>query len=132
MLLQNFIRRRLTKFCSALVRVKYSRSPLLHSRRQARSLWLEIRPSKRSWRMRCGYCVARPELIRLMRSQQTWDSVNIMALVAASASLQDTAQVEQGRRRNSEVKKFVYSELDKLGFNYIPSQANFMMIDLRR
>ena len=67
-----------------------------------------------------------------MRSQQTWDSVNIMALVAASASLRDAAQVEQGRRRNTEVKKFVYSELDKLGFKYIPSHANFMMIDLRR
>jgi histidinol-phosphate aminotransferase len=40
--------------------------------------------------------------------------------------------VEQGRRRNSEVKKFVYSELDKLGFKWIPSHANFLMIDLRR
>jgi histidinol-phosphate aminotransferase len=82
--------------------------------------------------LRCGYCIARPELIQRMRSQQTWDSVNIMALVAASASLQDTEQVEQGRRRNSEVKKFVYSELDKLGFKWIPSHANFLMIDLRR
>jgi histidinol-phosphate aminotransferase len=82
--------------------------------------------------LRCGYCVARPELIQRMRSQQTWDSLNIMALVAASASLQDTEQVEQGRRRNSEVKKFVYSELDRLGFKWIPSHANFLMIDLRR
>jgi histidinol-phosphate aminotransferase len=82
--------------------------------------------------LRCGYCVARPELIQRMRSQQSWDSVNIMALVAASASLQDTEQVEQGRRRNSEVKKFVYSELDKLGFKWIPSHANFLMIDVRR
>jgi histidinol-phosphate aminotransferase len=82
--------------------------------------------------LRCGYCIARSELIQRMRSQQTWDSVNIMALVAASASLQDTEQVEQGRRRNSEVKKLVYSELDKLGFKWIPSHANFLMIDLRR
>ncbi|MFN2515666.1 MAG: histidinol-phosphate transaminase [Pyrinomonadaceae bacterium] len=82
--------------------------------------------------LRCGYCVARPELVQRMRAQQTWDSVNIMALVAASASLQDVQQVEQGRRRNSEVKKQVYSELDKLGFKYIPSHANFLMIDLRR
>ena len=82
--------------------------------------------------LRCGYCIARPALIQRMKSQQTWDSVNIMALVAASASLQDTEQVEQGRRRNSEVKKFVYSELERLGFKWIPSQANFLMIDLRR
>jgi histidinol-phosphate aminotransferase len=82
--------------------------------------------------LRCGYCVARPELVQRMRAQQAWDSVNIMALVAASASLQDAEQVEQGRRRNSEVKKQIYSELDKLGFKYIPSHANFLMIDLRR
>jgi histidinol-phosphate aminotransferase len=82
--------------------------------------------------LRCGYCIARPELIQRMRSQQTWDSVNIMALVAASASLEDKEQVEQGRRRNSEVKKFVYAELDKLSFKWIPSHANFLMIDLRR
>jgi histidinol-phosphate aminotransferase len=82
--------------------------------------------------LRCGYCIARPELIQRMRSQQTWDSVNIMALVAALASLQDTEQVEQGRRRNSDVKKFVYSELDRLGFKWIPSHANFLMINVRR
>ena len=82
--------------------------------------------------LRCGYSVARPELIQRMRSQQTQDSVNIMALTAALASLQDQEQVEQGRRRNNDVKKFVYAELDKLRFKYIPSHANFMMIDLRR
>ena len=82
--------------------------------------------------LRCGYCVARPELIQRMRAQQAFDSVNIMAMVAAIASLQDGAQVEQGRRRNGEVKNYVYSELDKAGYKYIPSHANFMMIDLRR
>jgi histidinol-phosphate aminotransferase len=82
--------------------------------------------------LRCGYCVARPELIQRMRGQQTWDSVNIMALVAAIASLQDAAQVEQGHRRNAEVKKFIYAELDRMGLKYIPSHANFLMINLRR
>jgi histidinol-phosphate aminotransferase len=82
--------------------------------------------------LRCGYSVARPELIERMRAQQTWDSVNIMAMVAAIASLQDAEQVEQGRRHNTEVKNYVYSELDKSGYKYIPSHANFMMMDLRR
>ena len=55
--------------------------------------------------LRCGYGVAQQELIWRMRSQQAWNNLNIMALVAASASLQDTAQVEQGRRLNSEVQE---------------------------
>lgn len=82
--------------------------------------------------LRCGYCVARPENIQLMRAQQAWDSVNIMAIVAALASLKDNDHLEQGRSSNTEVKKYVRGELDKLGLHYIPSQANFMMIDLRR
>jgi len=82
--------------------------------------------------LRCGYAVAQPALIRTMRTRRTMDSVNIMALVAANASLADAAHVADGRGRNSAVKKFVCSELEKSGFSYIPSHANFMMIDLRR
>jgi histidinol-phosphate aminotransferase len=67
-----------------------------------------------------------------MRAQQSWDSVSIMAIVAALASLQDNAQVQNGRKNNSDVRKHVCGELDKLKFTYIPSQANFMMIDMRR
>jgi len=82
--------------------------------------------------LRCGYCVTQTANIRRMRTHQVFDSVNIMALVAALASLKDADQVTRGRRLNSEVKKSVCAELDTLGYHYIPSQANFMMIDLRR
>jgi histidinol-phosphate aminotransferase len=82
--------------------------------------------------LRCGYCVAQPDKIELMRTQQSWDSISIMAIVAARASLDDAAQVSNGLKYNSEVRKYVCSELDKLKFTYIPSQANFMMIDMRR
>ena len=82
--------------------------------------------------LRCGYCVTQRANIERMRTQQTWDSVNIMALVAALASLKDADQVTRGRKLNSDVKKSVCAELDGLGYHYIPSHANFMMIDLRR
>jgi histidinol-phosphate aminotransferase len=55
-----------------------------------------------------------------------------MALVAALASLKDPDHVSRGRTLNTEVKKTVCAELDTLGYRYIPSHANFMMIDLRR
>ena len=82
--------------------------------------------------LRCGYCVTQHGNIAAMRSHQIFDSVNIMALVAALASLKDPDHVNRGRTLNSEVKKKVCSELDTLGYHYIPSHANFMMIDLRR
>ena len=82
--------------------------------------------------LRCGYCVTQRGNITSMRSHQVWDSVNIMALVAALASLKDPDHVSRGRALNTEVKKSVSAELDTLGYRYIPSHANFMMIDLRR
>jgi histidinol-phosphate aminotransferase len=81
--------------------------------------------------LRCGYCVAQPETIQRLRPHQVWDSVNIMALAAANASLNDADQLAKGRRMNTETKTFVIRQLDGLGFKYIPSQANFMMIDMR-
>ena len=82
--------------------------------------------------LRCGYCITQRANISRMRTHQIFDSVNIMALVAALASVKDTDHVARGRKLNSEVKKSVCTELDALGYRYIPSHANFMMIDLRR
>ena len=82
--------------------------------------------------LRCGYCVAQKETIERMRAHQMWDSVNIMALAAAIANLNDSNQVPNGRRLIGEAKAFTISELDKLGYKSIPSQANFIMIDVKR
>ena len=82
--------------------------------------------------LRCGYCVAQKETIGRIRPHQMWDSVNCMALAAAIASLNDPEQVANGKRLNSEAKTFVTDELDKMGYEQIPSQANFFMFDAKR
>ncbi|HXY60017.1 MAG TPA: aminotransferase class I/II-fold pyridoxal phosphate-dependent enzyme, partial [Chthoniobacterales bacterium] len=82
--------------------------------------------------LRCGYCVAQPETIKKMHGFQMWDSVNVMALSAASASLDDADQVTNGRKMNSDAKKWTLAELDKLGCKAIPSQANFIMFDCKK
>jgi len=82
--------------------------------------------------LRCGYCVAQAETIQRLRPHQVWDSVNVMALAAANASLNDTDHLIMGRRLNTETKRFVRGELDAMRYQQIPSQANFIMIDVRR
>src|SRR6266567_148382 len=82
--------------------------------------------------LRCGYCIAQPETIQRMRPHLTWDSVNIMALAASIASLNDPDQVPNGRRMNNQTKQFVSDEIKQLGYEHIPSQANFIMIDMKR
>jgi histidinol-phosphate aminotransferase len=82
--------------------------------------------------LRCGYCIAQKQTIDRMRARQMWDSVNIMALAAASASLDDPDHVPNGQRLNKEARAFTVGELEKLGYKTIPSQANFIMFDCKR
>ena len=82
--------------------------------------------------LRCGYCVAQKKAIDRIRPYQMWDSVNIMALVAATASLDDADQVPNGQRLNNDAREFTINALDKLGYETIPSQANFIMFDCKR
>jgi histidinol-phosphate aminotransferase len=82
--------------------------------------------------LRCGYCVAQKETIDRMRRNQMWDSVNCMALAAATASLDDPDHVLNHQRLTHEAKTFVTSELAKMGYEQIPSQANFIMFDCKR
>ncbi len=82
--------------------------------------------------LRCGYCVAQKETVERMRRNQMWDSVNCMALAAATASLDDPDHVPNGQRLNHDAKAFVTSELDKMGYKQIPSQANFIMFDCKK
>ena len=82
--------------------------------------------------LRCGYCVAQKETIDRLRRNQMWDSVNCMALAAATASLDDLDHVQNHQRLTREAKTFVTGELGKMGYQQIPSQANFIMFDCKR
>jgi histidinol-phosphate aminotransferase len=82
--------------------------------------------------LRSGYCVAQKEAVERMRRNQMWDSVNCMALAAATASLDDPDQVTNGQRSTKKAKQFTISELDKMGYKQIPSQANFIMFDCKK
>jgi histidinol-phosphate aminotransferase len=82
--------------------------------------------------LRCGYCVAQEPMIQKLSAQRAWDTVNIMALVAARASLTDQKHVADHRRRNSETKAWLRQNVEQLGYRMLPSEANFVMIDVKR
>ena len=82
--------------------------------------------------IRCGYAIAQPSLIRRMNQQKAWDSMNVVALAGAQASLLDTAHVVEGRKRNSQTRDEVVNAVKQMGYEVVPSQANFIMINLRR
>ncbi|MEA2166212.1 MAG: histidinol-phosphate aminotransferase [Thermoanaerobaculia bacterium] len=81
--------------------------------------------------LRCGYAISSRETIKQLAAQQAWDSINIMAIAAAQASLGDAHHVVEGRKRNAATRADVVASLKKLGFEIIPSEANFIMIHVR-
>jgi histidinol-phosphate aminotransferase len=82
--------------------------------------------------LRCGYAVAQTATIAKLRVHQAFDSVGILPLVAALASLRDADHLLRCHRLNREVKTTTCAELDRLGYRYLPSAANFLMIDVRQ
>ena len=82
--------------------------------------------------LRLGYAVAQHPLLEKMNAQQQWDSINIMAIAAGRASVGDVDHVRTGKERNLATRKMVTDELAKSGFRTLPSQTNFIMIDMGR
>jgi histidinol-phosphate aminotransferase len=82
--------------------------------------------------LRCGYAISSRETIRTLAAQQAWDSINVMALAAALASVDDTHHVAEGYMRNRATRASVVASLKKRGYDIIPSETNFIMIDVRR
>ena len=82
--------------------------------------------------LRCGYAISSKETIHTLATQQAWDSINVIAIAAAQASLIDPNHVAEGQKRNAATKANVVASLKKLGYEIVPSETNFIMIDVRR
>src|SRR2546423_723415 len=78
------------------------------------------------------YAKANRDTIKKLDAQKSWDTMNVMALVAARASLADGGFVGNGRKRNAETRAHVVERLGAMGYKVIPSETNFVMIDIRR
>ncbi len=81
--------------------------------------------------IRIGYGIAKPELIGYLRQVASPFPANRLAQVAASASLDDEEHRRKVLKSNQEGKKYLYKELKELGLFYLPTEANFIFIDLK-
>lgn len=82
--------------------------------------------------LRMGYAVGRGDLISRMSAYKIWLNTNTLTVAAALASLEDKEFVNRNRRLNADTRQFVEQQVTKMGLGYIPSQANFLMVDLKR
>jgi len=80
--------------------------------------------------LRIGYGVAGKEIIDILNRVRSPFNVNFLAQVAAIASLTDQEQVRRSRQLIREEKKFLYSHLRKLELFFVPTEANFILIEV--
>jgi histidinol-phosphate aminotransferase len=78
--------------------------------------------------LRLGFAIAHPTLIQTLMKLFLPFSVGMLSQVAALASLGDESRLDEIRRINEEGKKYFYRELEALGIEFVPTEANFILV----
>ena len=80
--------------------------------------------------LRVGVALGSPDLIEALRSVRAPFSVNAVGLAATQAALSDPAWRAMSIARVREQRARLELELDALGVEYLPSQANFVLVHI--
>lgn len=81
--------------------------------------------------MRVGYGIAAKEIVDEVNKVREPFNVNSLALAAATAALQDREYLKKSVEYNRVERQYLYQELTKLGLAVPPSQANFLLVDVK-
>ena len=80
---------------------------------------------------RVGYCVSKENFIDAIRRVRPPFSVNRFAQIAAVSAFDDKEHIEKTRATTDSGKKFLYDIFEKMSVFYIPSETNFVTIDVK-
>lgn len=81
---------------------------------------------------RVGYCIAKEEFIKAIHRVSPPFSVNRFAQIGAAAAIDDKDHVKKTLEINEWGKKYLYENFEDMSIFYIPSETNFVTIDLKR
>jgi histidinol-phosphate/aromatic aminotransferase/cobyric acid decarboxylase-like protein len=81
--------------------------------------------------MRLGYAIAAPPMIKRLKAYAS-SSVNAMVKWGGAAALKDAAHDATVKRDTIALRQKTITAVKTLGFDSIPSQANFFMIHIKR
>ena len=82
--------------------------------------------------LRVGYGVAEADAVALMNRIRQPFNVNSLAQAGALAALEDESHVLECVRMIEAGRHFLYDEFKTLGVQYVPSRANFILVDVGR
>ncbi len=81
--------------------------------------------------IRVGYIAAQPEFLEsINKITRGGMGISYTSIFAASASLDDKDFQGNTRKLNHEAKTYLYENLDKMGYKYIPSYTNFVLFPI--
>ncbi len=78
--------------------------------------------------LRVGYGIGDPSIVKYLNRLRQPFNVNMVAQNAALAALGDKEHIRKSLRVNREGKKFLYAQLAKHGIEYLPTEANFILL----
>jgi histidinol-phosphate aminotransferase len=81
--------------------------------------------------VRCGFAVGRPDLLKKLQTYGM-NSLPIMAVSAATASLQNKEIIAQRKKINADIRNDVFEWLAANRYTFTPSQSNCFMIETGR
>ncbi len=81
---------------------------------------------------RIGYGIADTEIIENMEKCRFPSNVNLVAEMAAIASIDNEELVTQRVKANAEQKLYLQIELDKMGLEYVPSEGNYLFVNVNQ
>ena len=82
--------------------------------------------------LRIGYALGKEDLVDCLYQVRDPFPVHRLAQVAAVAALKDEDHAIKSIQLVYEGKRYLYKELDRMGFSYVPSQANFIFINFEK
>ncbi len=82
--------------------------------------------------LRVGYAVGQTRTIEAFNRWAITFNQNSLSVAAAVASLNDPGHIEAERARNAEVRQFTTGVFRDLGFRVLPSDTNFVLVDIGR
>ena len=82
--------------------------------------------------LRVGYGITRPEIAEVLNRVRSPFNVNLVAQAAATAALSDPEHVRRTVALNAEGLRCFYTEFEKMGLRYVPSEGNFVLVDTGR
>jgi histidinol-phosphate aminotransferase len=78
--------------------------------------------------LRCGFAIARPDLLTKITTYGGWNPMPITACAAATASLTLPNLIAERKAANTAVRQETFAWLDRNGYEYSPSVSNCFML----